>query len=112
MIHPSMVHYDENQIRFSGADLETDAAAFYNYSGGSAPTAISPANHHSLAILRTHNESRALQAGNHAHALGFPQQVVRNAFILCVQDFVEHLAGYSYPFLWIARAEDTQNSQR
>lgn len=84
------IHHDEYEICFSGADLETEAAAFYDDSLGGAPATSGSACQNAFTVLGSDDKACAFQAWNDADTLSLFEDVLGDAFIGSIHNFVEN----------------------
>jgi hypothetical protein len=91
-------HHD---VGLASADLQADVAAFNldDRRGAPSGTTCDPAGHDAFAVLGAHDESRALQVGDHTDALGLLQQVGRNRVIFGVENLGQDIRRFDHALL-------------
>ena len=87
-LRPGLVHDQHHDVGLLTADLEADAPAFHTNRGRRAPCSRFAAGREPLTELGADDESALFQPGHDDHAIGFIEQVLRDAFIGRRQDFM------------------------
>src|SRR5580704_1192514 len=81
---------DHDQVDSFDTELGSPTAAPDLYEGGRAPAIRHPAGGDTLAFFRPEDKSPFHQMGDNGDALCAPQNVVGNALIRRVDEFVQH----------------------
>jgi hypothetical protein len=85
-----MIHRDQDEVCRLTADLEAEAGPGQLDEGGCAPAVAGAAGDDALAVLSAEHEGSLFVAGDDGDAGGSASDVVRNATIRSVHEFVEN----------------------
>src|SRR5262249_42230164 len=92
----TLVLDNQNAVRLACSNLETDAAALYNYCGRPTPSSIRTADENSFAIFCSYNESCLFHTGNNPNALGLTKNFLRYALIGSTHDLIQNSCSVRY----------------
>ena len=84
---------DEDEVCCLAAGLEAEAGASELDEGGCAPSVAGTAGDDALTVLCADDEGSLFEAGNNSDAGGFGSDVVGDAFIGRIHEFMKYLMG-------------------
>jgi len=101
VLHPAVVHDQQDDVRLGSTNLEPDAAPFDTHGGRSAParSTVLAAYRETASILCAENESSLLHAGDDHYAVGLVEEILGDAFVVSMHHFGQRVGGGIQPVI-------------